>query len=491
MSVVPKEAAPIEVRPPARLDVPPTPARLAAHEGLTGRGVTIAFLDSGFTAHPDLTRPQSRIKAYRDVTGENAMLSPSGSPEGWRWHGTQTSVTAAGNGHLSGGVYRGLASNADVVLVKVGVDGRITDENIAKGLEWVLANAERLAIRVLSISLGGDENAPLEKSRVNQLAEEAVRRGIVVVVAAGNSGCGERHDPVPPATAPSVITVGGYDDGARLGGDKSLGCGSWGVTRDGVVKPEVLAPSLRVAAPLVAGSELDLEAEALLKLSDAPEATLRRLAWQLVTEKRVPESFAFARLGALRDEVRARLWEKKIVARHYQHVDGTSFAAPIVASLVAQLLETRPELTPAAVKHVLVASADRIQGAPVVRQGFGVVNAGRAVSLARKDEHVLAEGAGHPPRIDRGRLVFTFHHDRAERVELYGDFRGQMGTVAGLARGEDGLFRASIETPLPGRYRYKFVVDGAAWHEDSTHGMKEDDGYGGFNSILHVRWDVR
>ncbi len=39
------------------------------------------------------------------------------------------------------------------------------------------------------MSLGGDADRPLAESRVNQLAEEAVRRGMVLVAAAGNSGC--------------------------------------------------------------------------------------------------------------------------------------------------------------------------------------------------------------------------------------------------------------------------------------------------------------
>ena len=45
----------------------PTPVRLGAAESRSGRGVTIAFLDSGFYAHPDLVRPRDRILRYVDV----------------------------------------------------------------------------------------------------------------------------------------------------------------------------------------------------------------------------------------------------------------------------------------------------------------------------------------------------------------------------------------------------------------------------------------
>src|SRR5258708_29256845 len=45
----------------------PTPLRMDADERFTGRGITIAFLDSGFYAHPDLTTPNSRILAYHSI----------------------------------------------------------------------------------------------------------------------------------------------------------------------------------------------------------------------------------------------------------------------------------------------------------------------------------------------------------------------------------------------------------------------------------------
>ena len=42
----------------------------------------------------------------------------------------------------------------------------------------------------------------------------------------------------------------------------------------------------------------------------------------------------------------------EIVATHYSHVDGTSFATPIVSSIVAQMIEANPKLTPGAVKNI-------------------------------------------------------------------------------------------------------------------------------------------
>src|SRR3712207_405867 len=118
---------------PNRFAVIPTPERLKADAALSGRGVTIAFLDSGFYPHPDLVEPRNRVVAFKDISGEEATLDPERAPESWHWHGTMVAVAAAGNGRLSEGVYRGLASESDVVLVKASAGGRITEESIVRG----------------------------------------------------------------------------------------------------------------------------------------------------------------------------------------------------------------------------------------------------------------------------------------------------------------------------------------------------------------------
>jgi subtilisin family serine protease len=192
---------------PNRFGVIPTAVRLNASPEYTGKGVTVAFLDSGFYPHPDLITPVNRVVAYEDLTKERRSLFSTMPVESWQWHGTQTSVAAAGNGQLSNGVYRGLAHEAALVLVKVSERGRITEENIAEGIKWIIANRERYNIRVLNISLGGDDDVPCSKSIVDQAAEEAISQGIAVIAAAGNSGAEGRHS-IPPANSPSVITVG-------------------------------------------------------------------------------------------------------------------------------------------------------------------------------------------------------------------------------------------------------------------------------------------
>jgi serine protease AprX len=445
---------------PNRFGVIPTPVRLNANPEYTGKGVTMAFLDSGFYPHPDLVTPVNRVVAYEDLTGERSLFS-TGPVESWQWHGTQTSVVAAGNGELSNGAYCGLAHEAELVLVKVSERGHITEENMARGIQWVIANRERYNISVLNISLGGDNDVPCSKSIVDQAAEEAISQGIAVVAAAGNSGAAGRHS-IPPANSPSVITVGGYTDHNRLNGaELDLYHSNFGVTADGTVKPEIVAPAMWVAAPILPETTFYERAEAL-----------SRVAGTLDNE--------------LQAYVESALQQEKIVAAHYQHVDGTSFAAPIVASVVAQMIQANPSLTPGAIKNILVSTADRIVTQPVLRQGYGVVNARRAVELATTERHTLNVVGCKPPRIENGRLMFVFHDDSAHSVSVAGDFNGWSHFATPLKRNESGLWFTEIVVPRAGRFEYKFIVNSQRWIEDPSNGMKAPDNYGGLNSVLVI-----
>ncbi len=469
---------------PNRFAVIPTPVRLNADPNFTGKGVTVAFLDSGFYPHPDLA---DRILAYHDLAGERTSLLTTDPVESWQWHGTQTSVAAAGDGHLSDGRYRGLASESKLVLVKVSERGRITEDNIARGIRWVIANRERYNIRILNISLGGDEDVPCSKSIIDQAAEEAISRGIVVVAAAGNSG-GEGHHSIPPANSPSVITVGGYSDNNELNGNQlGLYHSNFGMTADGTVKPEIVAPAMWVAAPILPGTRLYERAEALSRLAAAPDYELPSFARELQQAAELPTQ---STATMIRSDVETALLQLKIVATHYQHVDGTSFAAPIVTSLVAQMIEANPALTPGAVKNILISTADRIASAPVIRQGYGVVNAKRAVQFAKTEQHALNVVGCKPPRLENGRLLFVFHDDAAESVSVAGDFNGWSPLATPLERNGSGLWSTHIVVPHSGRFEYKFIVNGNRWIEDPSNGMKAPDQFGGLNSVVVLTTDL-
>ncbi|HEX6718682.1 MAG TPA: hypothetical protein VF088_16365, partial [Pyrinomonadaceae bacterium] len=59
---------------PNRFAVIPTSVRLNADPQYTGKGVTIAFLDSGFYPHADLSEPTNRILFYKDIAEEQVSL---------------------------------------------------------------------------------------------------------------------------------------------------------------------------------------------------------------------------------------------------------------------------------------------------------------------------------------------------------------------------------------------------------------------------------
>lgn len=359
----------------------PTWLRLGAHEQFTGRGVTIAFLDSGFYPHPDLTTPESRILAYHNIVPKGTGTLESIDPASW--HGMMTSVVAAGNGALSGGFFRGLAPDCSVVLVKVSKSGHIPEKNIERGLKWVMENRERFHIRVVNISAGGDEQQSYLENALCQTVERAVRAGLVVVCAVGNAGWEPSHPVLPPASSPSSIAVGGLDDHNSL--DRSrhgLYRSSYGPTFDGLQKPEVIAPGIWVPAPILPHTPTAAEAELYARLDRAPDEELPAL---IEEGKEIDRDIYEARTLPVylqRQLISVKLREADVISEHYKFVDGTSFAAPIVSSTVACMLEANPHLTPQQVKRILIDTAERLPNVEIDRQGWGIIAPRRAVEVA-------------------------------------------------------------------------------------------------------------
>ena len=361
----------------------PTPLRLDADERFMGRGVTIAFLDSGFYPHADLTTPRDRILAYHNIFDPEGGAASLHLPDPSSWHGMMTSVVAAGNGSLSDGFYRGLAPEADVVLVKIGKSGAIPEANIQKGLEWVRENREKYGIRVVNLSVGGDWEASYLHNELAQTVEKMVAEGMVIVCAVGNAGHTPRHAVLPPASAPSVITVGGLDDHNSLDRQqRGMYRSSYGPTIDGLQKPELIAPGIWVPAPILPHTPTAKQAELLHLLDKAEDENLTYLIklhagvdGELNEARHLPGYL-------LRQLITIKLRETSVINNAYKYVDGTSFAAPIVSSLVACMLEANAKLTPQIVKRILLDTAERLPLIEVDRQGWGVITPRRAIETA-------------------------------------------------------------------------------------------------------------
>ena len=360
-----------------------TPLRLDADERLTGRGVTIAFLDSGFYPHPDLVTPDNRIRAYHSIVAAEGDQTSLETPDVSSWHGMMTSVVAAGNGSLSNGFYRGIAPDCHVVLVKVGTTGRIPETNIERGLKWVLAHREEYGIRIVNISAGGDEEQTYLNNPLSQLVERAVREGLIVVCAVGNAGMAPGHPVLPPASAPSAIAVGGLDDQNSLDrARRGMYRSSYGPTIDGLQKPEVIAPGIWVPAPILPHTPTAEEAELFATLDAAPDNELYAIIEAHAGMDKDLDEARGLPVPLLRQLITIKLREGNVITGHYKYVDGTSFASPIVASIIACMLEANPGLTPQQVKRILIDTAERLPSIEVDRQGWGVVAPRRAVEFA-------------------------------------------------------------------------------------------------------------
>jgi serine protease AprX len=361
----------------------PTPMRMDADDRYTGRGVTIAFLDSGFFAHKDLTEPHNRIVAYHSIFPPGDDPTRLQTADVASWHGMMTSVVAAGNGFLSEGVYRGIAPDANVVLVKIGKTGRIPESNIERGLRWVLENKDRLGIQVVNISAGGDFEQSYLHNSLCKLVEETVSEGLVVVCAVGNAGFAPGHPVLPPANSPAAIAVGGLDDQNSLNrARRGMYRSSYGPTIDGLQKPEIIAPGIWVAAPILPHTPTAAEAHLYATLDSATDPELRRIIQDHEGIDKDIDEAADLPIPLLRQLITIKLREGNVIHKHYKFVDGTSFASPIVASIIACLLEANPKLTAQQVKRILIETAERVVGVEVERQGWGVVAPRKAVELA-------------------------------------------------------------------------------------------------------------
>lgn len=468
----------------------PTGLRLNADPRFTGKGVTICFIDSGFYPHPDLTAHKNRIKAIIDIPN-NRDLKASSFGEGLEetgslWHGTMTSVVCAGDGYLSKGLYKGIASDAELVLLKVQDDeGHITTDNIVKALQWILQHHRDYDIRIVNISLGDDDIVSYKQSKVDRLAEQLIDEGIAVVAAVGNDENGVIK---APANSLNVIAVGGIDDNNNLEESVSgLYHSSYGKTADELMKPELLAHAIWIAAPILPQTKEQHESKILHELLETTDHEL-----QAALEKRKdnlpPGNFNLhtGNAGIIKEAIRQRIQTCKYISPHYMHVDGTSFAAPIVSSIIAQLLEINPELTPTMIRSLLFSTAKRIGNLPAVRQGFGMVQAKRAVLKILNRQNMITPEISPLINSRQKTISFFIQHDCASQVSLAGSFNHWAQDVLLLEPGKNGVWKIEIPMLPAGKYQYKFLVDDKSWIEDVNNPYREPDGFSGFNSILII-----
>lgn len=287
--------------------------------GNHGKGVGVAVLDTGVSPMPDL---DGRIVHGPDLSGEASLVDAYG-------HGTVMAGLIAGNGAASatraGGAFTGVAPKAHVVAVKVaGRNGVVDVSTVLQAMHWISAYREQYGIRVLNLSWGVASTQSPTVDPINHAVQRLWSQGIVVVVAAGNSGSGSGTI-TKPGDDPVVLTVGAYNENGDTdpANDDVPAWSSRGPTAAGIAKPDLVAPGRTLVALRSPGSAIE---------ANHPKA---------------------------------------LVSPSYIRGSGTSQAAAVTSGAVALLLAHRPELTPDQVKSVLTGTAAPISGLGRYIQGSG------------------------------------------------------------------------------------------------------------------------
>ncbi|HEX8344403.1 MAG TPA: S8 family serine peptidase, partial [Actinoplanes sp.] len=214
--------------------VPQIGAPAAWRAGYTGKGVTVAVLDSGVDAtHKDLI----------GATQKTFVDGPNTDEDG---HGTHVSSTIAGTGAASNGRYKGVAPDATLAVGKVCGPEDCPESAILDGMQW--AAVEQKA-RVINMSLGGPDTPdvdPMEEA-LNTLTAQT---GALFVVAAGNEGQGGASTVGSPGSADAALTVGAVDKSDALADFSSRGPR----VGDAAIKPDITAPGVGIVAALATGT---------------------------------------------------------------------------------------------------------------------------------------------------------------------------------------------------------------------------------------------
>jgi Subtilase family len=268
----------------------------AVHEmGLTGDGVVIGMLDTGFHPTHESLAGIPVLGSYDFVNNDANVDFDEGDPSNSIGHGTMTMSTAMG--YMPGELVAP-AFGASTILAKtedVAVEIPIEEDHWVAGLEYV----EALGADIVSSSLGYTDWYTFEDMDGNTAvttiaADMGAGRGLLIITSSGNDRATTWGHLIAPADADSVITIGAVD----IAGDVTY-FSSPGPTYDGRIKPEVCALGYRntVADPY--------------------------------------------------DDIA------------YALASGTSFSCPLVSGVAALMLERAPSLTPLEVREALTMTASQ------------------------------------------------------------------------------------------------------------------------------------
>ena len=212
--------------------------------GYDGSGVTVAVIDTGIDSthaglddldDDDSTHDPKVIGFYDPVNNPDKTNGTEIQAYDDQGHGSHCAGTVAGTGAPTF-EHPGMAPQAYLVGVKVlDAGGSGSFATVMAGMEWTVDNRFKFNIRAASMSLGGPgpiEWTSSEEDSVNRYANEMVRAGITMLIAAGNSFASAQIG--TPGSAEDVITVGALDKNTAIAVYSSQG-----PTEEGRVKPNI------------------------------------------------------------------------------------------------------------------------------------------------------------------------------------------------------------------------------------------------------------
>lgn len=193
----------------------------------TGEDVRVAVIDTGIApSHPDLSGALACGHCWRDLVDQRP------EPYDDNGHGTHVSAIIAGRGHLQGNPLeayfptgaRGLAPSVELIVAKaMNESGGGSDARVAEAIGWAIDPDGEPGTgdepHILHLSLGvraprADSGEVQTGSKTEDAVREAIERGILVVMSAGNQG---QQGPAPPGNVDGVLAVGGMtSSGERL-----------------------------------------------------------------------------------------------------------------------------------------------------------------------------------------------------------------------------------------------------------------------------------
>ena len=165
--------------------------------GISGETIKIAVIDTGVNfEHPDLLG----IGENGKIVGGYDFIENDNFPQDTNGHGTQVTGIIAADGEITG-----IAPKSKILSYRVSEDGEaVSSDLIIKAIKQAIVDKAD----IINISLGVD----IIHDEIDHAVNEAVNNGIVVVVAAGNSGP-DNETIGSPGANPNAITVGAtYND---------------------------------------------------------------------------------------------------------------------------------------------------------------------------------------------------------------------------------------------------------------------------------------